>query len=307
MDHVVFYAAAACAVQFDSGAHLQFFKRRLHASVMSIFKYLADRAVVRITGVDRRPFLQGLVTQDIDQASEDNALFSALLTPQGKILFDFIIAERDDAFLIDCDKDAAPALVKRLTLYKLRAKVAIDIDETLAVMTSRAQPTTNGIALPDPRLPALGWRIIAPKGGGDSDDEYHLRRISLGIPEFGPGPDKDFGANDIFPLDVNYDALNGVSYSKGCFVGQEVASRMKRKGEIRKRTVIGEFDGPAPEKGAAIIAGDITLGQILSTADTTALALIRLDRWGKAKAAGANIECEGLSLRLRVPDYLKQD
>ncbi len=275
---------------------------------MNTSKHIADRAVVRVTGEDRHAFLQGLVTQDIDQMSEGNAIFSALLTPQGKILFDFMIAERDDAFLIDCDKGAAPALVKRLTLYKLRAKVAIDIDETLAVMTSTVQPAiTQGTAFPDPRLPALGWRIIAPKGAGDRDDDYDLRRVALGVPEFG----RDFGADDIFPLDVNYDALNGVSYSKGCFVGQEVASRMKRKGEIRKRTVIAEYDGQgaelAPDKGATLTAGDFTLGHILSVAKGAALALIRLDRWDKAKAAGANIECEGRPLRLRVPDYLKQD
>ncbi|NOX83450.1 MAG: folate-binding protein YgfZ [Alphaproteobacteria bacterium] len=271
---------------------------------MSTIKHLADRAVVRITGEDRRPFLQGLVTQDIDQVNEDNAGFAALLTPQGKILFDFMIAERDGAFLIDCDKDAAPALVKRLTLYKLRAKVTINIDETLEVMTSQAPPAPSaGIAFPDPRLPKLGWRIIAPKGDGAIDDDYDRKRIALGVPECG----RDFNADEIFPLDVNYDALNGVSYAKGCFVGQEVASRMKRKSEVRKRTIIAEFDGPAPEKGAAITAGDFTLGQVMSTADTTALALIRLDRWGKSKAAGANIECETRSLRLHVPDYLKQD
>ncbi len=281
---------------------------------MSTIKHLADRTIIRVTGDDRRAFLQGLITQDIGLVSEDNVVFSALLTPQGKILFDFMIAERDGAFLIDCDKDAAPALVKRLTLYKLRAKVIIDIDEALAVMTSQTPPApSTGIAFPDPRLPALGWRNIAAKGDSAIDDDYDRRRIALGVPEFGPGPNKDFGADDIFPLDVNYDALNGVSYAKGCFVGQEVASRMKRKSEVRKRTVIAEFDGPKPDKGAAIIAGDFTLGQIMSTADTTALAeggalaLIRLDRWGKAKAADANIECEGQSLRLRVPDYLKQE
>jgi tRNA-modifying protein YgfZ len=269
---------------------------------MNDAKLIPNRTIIRVTGDDRRAFLQGLVTQDIDRVNEDNAVFSALLAPQGKILFDFMIAEHDGAFLIDCDKDAAPTLVKRLTLYKLRAKVAIDIDETLAVMTSQAQPTMAGIAFPDPRLPALGWRIIAPKDGSAIDDDYGRKRIALGVPEFG----RDFNADEIFPLDVNYDALNGVSYAKGCFVGQEVASRMKRKGEVRKRTVIAEFDGPKPDKGAAIIAGDFTLGQIMSGAGA-ALALIRLDRWKKAKASDANIECEGQSLRLRVPDYLKHD
>ncbi len=270
---------------------------------MSTLKHLSDRTIIRIAGDDRRDFLQGLITQDIERLSSQAAIFSALLTPQGKILFDFMIAEHNDAFLIDCDKTTAPALVKRLTLYKLRAKVRVELDETLAVMTSNVQPAIAGIAFPDPRLPALGWRIIAPKGDGAIDGDYDLRRIALGVPEFG----RDFNADEIFPLDVNYDVLNGVSYAKGCFVGQEVASRMKRKGEVRKRTVIAEFDGPAPDKGAAIIAGDFTLGHVMSGAEGAALALIRLDRWEKAKAAGANIKCETRSLRLRVPDYLKQD
>jgi len=272
---------------------------------------LPDRAVLRLTGEDRRGFLQGLITQDIDRLSPQAAIFSALLTPQGKILFDFMIAECDDAFLIDCDKDAAPALVKRLTLYKLRAKVTIDIDETLAVTASQASPVkTAGIAFPDPRLPALGWRMIAPKDDAAIDDDYNRRRVALGIPEFGPGPDKDFGSDEMFLLDVNYDALGAVNYAKGCFVGQEVTSRMKRKGAVRKRTLIAEADGPETElpfeKGAPVTAGDSTLGEILSSAGNCALAFIRLDRWKKAKAADAAPTCQGRELRLSIPKYLNR-
>jgi len=267
---------------------------------------LPDRAVLRLSGDDHRAFLQGLITQDIDHLSPEDAIFSALLTPQGKILFDFMIAERDGAFLIDCYKDAAPALVKRLTLYKLRAKVSVEIDENLAVMTSKAPPMTADIAFPDPRLPALGWRIIAPKGEAVIDDGYDRRRIKLGVPEFG----KDFGSDEMFLLDVNYDALGAVSYSKGCFVGQEVTSRMKRKGAVRKRTLIVEFEDLETElpleKGAAVTAGSSTLGEILSGEEGRTLAFIRLDRWEKAKAAGATLICDSREVRLAIPAYLKQ-
>jgi tRNA-modifying protein YgfZ len=269
---------------------------------------LNNRAVLRITGEDRRTFMQGLITQDIDHLSPQAAIFSALLTPQGKILFDFMIAERAGAFLIDCDKDAAPGLVKRLTLYKLRAKVTIAIDETLAVMASEAPPKTtdpDDIAFPDPRRPALGWRIIAPGSESVSGDEYDRRRIGLGVPEF----NRDFGPDEMFLLDVNYDALNGVSYSKGCFVGQEVTSRMKRKSEVRKRTLIADFTDQetetAPAKGALVTAGDSRLGEILSGADGQALALIRLDRWEKSKTLGHTATCEGREVRLAIPDYLE--
>ncbi len=272
---------------------------------------LPDRAVLRLSGEDRRAFLQGLITQDMDHLAPGKAIFTALLTPQGKILFDFFLVDHGDEYLIDCGRSSAEAAVKRLTLYKLRAKVAVEIDETLAVMASMAPPAAtagpDSIAFPDPRLAALGWRIIAPKGEGAIDGDYDHRRITLGVPEFG----KDFGSDEMFLLDVNYDALNAVSYAKGCFVGQEVTSRMKRKGAVRKRTLIVEFDGLAtelaPKKGSAVTANDSTLGEILSGADNHALALIRLDRWEKAKTAGAAPVCDGREAPLKVPEYLKQD
>ncbi|MBL4620146.1 MAG: folate-binding protein YgfZ [Marinicaulis sp.] len=271
---------------------------------MSTIEHLSDRAIIRITGEDKRPFLQGLTSQDIDRLTPEAATFTALLTPQGKILFDFFIVEDGDAFLIDCDREAAPALAKRLTLYKLRAKVVIEIDEALVVMASIQLPSpADGIAFSDPRLLTLGWRIISVKNEHIQSGYYDHRRIALGVPEFG----KDFGSDEMFLLDVNYDALNGVSYKKGCFVGQEVTSRMKRKGAVRKRTLIVECEDASLNKGAPVIAGDSTLGEILSSASHQALALIRLDRWGKATAAGATLTCEDHKVHLAIPEYLKQD
>ncbi|WP_428408580.1 YgfZ/GcvT domain-containing protein [Hyphococcus sp.] len=265
---------------------------------MSTTALLTDRAVIRLSGEDRLSFLQGIVTSDLDRLKTAPALFASLLTPQGKILFDFFIVKEDDALLIDCSKDAAEALVKRLSLYKLRAKVSLEIADDKHVVASEAE-ISGGFA--DPRHQKLGWRAIVGDSDFASDEDYDRRRVALGVPEFG----KDFAGDEIFLTDVNYDALNGVSYKKGCFIGQEVSSRMKRKGDVRRRTLIATFDGPAPEKGAPVTAGGSTLGEIMSGADGRALALIRLDRWEKAKADGAAIDCGGRELRLAIPGYLE--
>lgn len=272
---------------------------------MSNPEYLADRAVLRIGGADRKTFLQGLTTQDVDALSQSAPIFTALLTPQGKILFDFFVHEGDDELLIDCDRETAPALAKRLTLYKLRAAVTIEQDDTLGVFTSAALFEKDGKkAAPDPRHEGLGWRLIANAGETPNESgAYNARRIANGVPEFG----KDYAGDQMFLMDVNYDALSGVSYQKGCFVGQEVTSRMKRKGDARKRTLIAEFDGPTPEKGMPVTAGDSTLGEILSVHKGRALAMIRLDRWEKSKTAGAVSVVDGKPVRLSVPDYLEQD
>ncbi len=269
---------------------------------MENINHLADRAVIRLGGDERRDFLQGLITQDIARLTPEGAIFTTLLTPQGKILFDFFVVDAGDAYLIDCSRETASTLAKRLTLYKLRAKVTIEIDDSLKVIASSKDISGHdGGAFADPRLPALGWRAITSDAASTGGDDYDHRRIALGVPEFG----KDFSSDDMFLLDVNYDALNGVSYKKGCFVGQEVTSRMKRKGEARRRTLIAEFDGPAPARGASITAGASTLGEILSSVDGQALALIRLDRWRKSQEAGDAPECDGCALRLSIPAYLE--
>ena len=261
-----------------------------------------NRRVLRLEGEDRRTFLQGLITQDLDGLSAGSAIFTSLLTPQGKILFDFFVVDNGDDFLIDCHGDAAPALKKRLTLYKLRAKVSVEIDDALCVTTSAdALSADDGVAFVDPRLATMGWRAISKTAQGSESAAYHQRRIALGIPECGI----DFNAEEMFLLDVNYDALNGVSYKKGCFVGQEVTSRMKRKGEVRRRTAIANFDGTSPPLGTAITAGESTLGEILSGVDGQALAYIRQDRLEKAREKGDDPKCGDLQLNLSFPAYLK--
>ncbi|MEL7490644.1 MAG: folate-binding protein [Pseudomonadota bacterium] len=258
---------------------------------------LTDRSVFRLTGPDTHEFLQGIVTQDV--AATDPALFSALLTPQGKILFDFFLTPDADGFILDCHESVGDALEKRLKLYKLRAKVTIERLEGWGVALG-----AHEAAHPDPRhddlparRPASAETLAALENG---DAIYKTARMTVGAPELG----LDYATEEMFLLDVNYDALNGVDYKKGCFVGQEVTSRMKRKGEVRKRTV--RVEGASLTPGEAITAGDATLGQILNADADQGLALIRLDRWEKAADQGAAPLCDGVPVRIEVPDYLKR-
>ncbi len=258
---------------------------------------LTSRAVLSLKGEDAVSFLQGIVTQDVTGGAP---MFTALLTPQGKILFDFFLFPAESGFLIDCDAAALPALLKRLTLYKLRAKVMLAARDDLGVFVG-AQPLAL-TAFADPRLSSLPVRTIAPrKEALSADDAFDSLRLSLGVPEFG----RDFAGDEMFLLDVNYDGLRGVSYKKGCFVGQEVTSRMKRKGEIRKRTLI--VKGAALTKGAAVMAGESTLGEVLSASGETGLALIRLDRLVSAKAEGRAITVADAPVQIEVPGYLEAE
>lgn len=242
------------------------------------------------------------MTQDVLHAKANEAVFAALLTPQGKILFDFFLSPFEDGFLIDADREAADALKARLVMYKLRAKVGVAIEDNLAVGVGDMRDPL--ISYADPRHVALPARAIVKNAEiPPADADYDRVRFETGVPEFG----KDFGAEEVFLLDVNYDALAGVSYQKGCFVGQEVTSRMKRKGEIRKRTLIAAFDGAPPDKGAEIGAGGAAIGRILSGREGRALALVRLDRLASAEAAGAALAADGKAVRIVFPAYLERE
>jgi len=261
------------------------------------------RAVMRVSGEDARDFLQGVITQDIDRVADGKAAFAALLTPQGKLLFDFFIAAGDDGLLIDCDAGAAEALARRLKMYKLRARVAIDMLDGWSVAAAPSfEDGGRALIIEDPRLDALGLRAIGPIDAlpaGETRAAYDARRIAAGAPEFGA----DFSSEDVFPLDVNYDALHGVDYKKGCFVGQEVASRMKRKWEVRKRTAIIDSEHSALESNAPLTADGATIGTVLSVRGSQGLALVRLDRL--EKAARDALRAGDAPVRLTIPSYLE--
>ncbi len=277
---------------------------------------LADRGVVRVTGADAEKLLQGIITNDMDLLASQPAIHAALLTPQGKLLFEFFVVKAADGFRLETARDKAAELAKRLNLYKLRAKVEIaDVSDDYRVLAlwgdapSSPGETTGTLSFPDPRLATLGLRILAEARFADeisaatngeevAADDYHAHRIALGVPEAG----KDYALGDAFPHEADLDQLHGVSFAKGCYVGQEVVSRMQNRATVRKRVVPIEGEAPlAP--GAEIKAGEAAIGVVGSVAGRQALALLRLDRAAEAKAKGQALTAGGVVVTLRKPDW----
>ncbi|MFA5956277.1 folate-binding protein YgfZ [Hyphomicrobium sp.] len=251
---------------------------------------LADRGVVSVTGADGEKLLQGLVTNDLEDLAEGEARHTGLLSPQGKILFDFFVVRHNDGYLLDVARAKAGDLAKRLSLYKLRADVAItDVTESFNVYAawgtdSKKLVDGRGISFKDPRHPTIGLRLLSnsdeiaatPGGGeqgGDSRRDYDALRVQSGIPEGG----KDYEFGDAYPHEADFDLLNGVSFTKGCYVGQEVVARMQNKTVVRKRAV--KVSGSAPlSPHTDILLGDIPVGRIGTVDGTDAIAMLRLDR-----------------------------
>jgi folate-binding protein YgfZ len=255
---------------------------------------LASRALIAIGGADWRSFLQGLLTQDVETLAPGEARFAALLTPQGRLLYDLFLIGRADGCWLDCEAGVRAALLQRLTLYRLRAKVTLELDAAPAFAAWGAPPDGDGW-IADPRLAALGWRGygLATEPNADEAD-YEAHRLDVGA----PGP-ADWGEDATYPLEADFDLLNGIDFRKGCFVGQETTSRMKRRGTIKSRMLPIVFDGAAPASGAEILAGTLRAGQALSGAEGRAMALLRLDR-----IDGAALEVEGRACRVDRPDWM---
>jgi folate-binding protein YgfZ len=278
--------------------------------------FLPDRGVVKVSGADARNFLNGLVTSDVAELKPGQGRFAALLTPQGKIIVDFLITEAPSGhgggFLLDCPRALAGMLVDKLRFYKLRAKVeAENLTDSLGVIAAwDGDPAVQpDLAFTDPRAPGLGFRILAPQDlaqkvadliGADVVEAsgYEAHRIARGVPRGG----MDFTYGDAFPHETNMDRLHGVDFDKGCYVGQEVVSRMQHRGTARTRTVKIILEGPAPEVGATILAGEKVVGTMGSSAGGKGLALVRTDRVGDALGVGAPLTAGGLPLRLAEPD-----
>lgn len=280
---------------------------------------LPERGVVKVAGEPARAFLNGLVTADVGEMTPQTPRFAALLTPQGKIIADFIVAQapaQDGGdFFLDCPRALAGTLVEKLNFYKLRAKIVIeDLSETLGVMAvwDGAGDTEYGLVYPDPRLPALGLRIMLPPHLADKSaadlgaalvdpNDYDTHRIALGVPRGG----LDFIYGETFPHDADMDQLHGVDFKKGCFVGQEVVSRVEHRGTARNRIVPVAFEDFAAEAGIAVMAGDKSVGMMGSSSGNMGLAMLRLDRVDDALAAGAALTAGGLTLRLRESAFAR--
>ncbi len=271
---------------------------------------LEDRGVVNVKGADAHKLLQGLITNDLDRIEPGAALFAGLLTPQGKILFDFFVVPVEGGYLIDVAKDHVPAFIKRLMLYRLRADVTVDdVSAEVKVLASWGGPQSEQKTLDviatvrDPRHPDLGARRLLARDNVTSTTspsaDYHAHRIQLGVPDGG----HDYVFSDTYPHEASYDDLNGVSFTKGCFIGQEVVSRMEHRNATKKRIVKVVGDGSLPEAGTEISAGTISLGRLGSRDGNTGLALIRVDRMKDVTKQNTSLRADGIKLKISKPDW----
>jgi tRNA-modifying protein YgfZ len=279
---------------------------------MSTLHYvpLPARGVVALSGEPARPFLQGLISNDLDRLTPERALYAALLTPQGKFLFDFVITERDGQILLETEGERVAALIQRLTLYRLRTKVVIeDASARFACAALIGQRVAAALGLPDepgacrregggvvmidPRLAALGGRALLPRddlqaslealGFAPADPQaYERHRLALGVPD----GSRDLPLERATLLESGFEELRGVDFKKGCFVGQELTARMKYRGLVRKRLMPVTFAGPPPDPGTIIRADGKDVGEMRSGTEGVGLALLRLDRLETASTAG---------------------
>ena len=266
---------------------------------------LPARAVLEISGAEARDYLQSLVTNDAGRLKAGQAMWAGLLTPQGKILFDFFILDAaGERFLLDVAADMRDALAQRLAMYKLRRAVEIAPRDDLAV--AAGAPEGALAVFDDPRLAAMGRRAIIPAeraegllGGAAA---YETRRISLGLPD----SDADIGSGKLFPHEANFDQLNGVSFTKGCYVGQEVVSRMQHRGTARNRLLPVSAEAPLTPR-MKITGADKPIGEVTSASGGRAIALIRLDRAAAAIDAGAPLLAGDIPVRLVRPEWARFD
>ena len=282
---------------------------------------LPDRGVVKVHGEDSRRFLNGLLTADIEHLTPGLARYAALLSPQGKIVVDFLVTEASTedggGFFIDCPRVLAPDLAEKFGFYKLRAKVTIEnLSDKLSVMTfwNGGGQSEYGLTYADPRHTALGSRVILPPdaaadavkdlGAALTDTAaYESHRIGLGIPRGG----QDFSYGDTFPHEADMDQLAGIDFQKGCYVGQEVVSRVEHRASARKRIVPISYAEFAPISGLQVVAGEKEIGHLHSTANKRGLAMLRLDRAAEAIGAGLALTAGGVEIKLVKPDWARFD
>lgn len=257
---------------------------------------LPDRALVRVSGPDAKTFLNGLLTQEVLTLQPGELRFGALLSPPGRLLFDLFLFGQDDGVLLDVDADRRDALIQRLSLYRLRADVTITADDGTVQVLWPAAADTPGC--PDPRLSALGNRHYGtPLPTTAEAADWHDHRLSLGIPD----PARDGGQDTTYPIEADFDLLHGIDFSKGCFIGQETTSRMKRRGAIRNRMLTLEITGDPPPSGTEVLNGDRRAGQTLTGHGQSVIALLRLDR------LDGDLTVDGRPARVLWPDWLPRD
>jgi folate-binding protein YgfZ len=287
---------------------------------------LEHRAVLRVSGLDARPFLQGLVSNDVTKVTPARAIYAGLLTAQGRYLHDFFIAEQDGALLLEAERARRDDLRKRLTLYKLRSKVAIEPVDDLTVLAfwpaaalgalglpaepGAATARAGGLVLVDPRLAALGARALVPTAGLDAaldgfapatPDDYDRHRLALGVPD----GSRDLVAEKSLLLESGFDELGGIDWQKGCYVGQELTARTKYRGLVKKRLLPVAIEGPPPAPGTPVMLGAREAGELRSAAAGIGLALMRLEMVDAAALEGEPLTAGDARLTVRRPDWMK--
>jgi hypothetical protein len=293
------------------------------------FATLRDRGIVGIRDEEARSFLQGLISNDIGTVSPTRAIYATLLTPQGKFLHDFFIAEHEGGLLLDCEANRAADLIKRLTLYRLRSKVeitdrsaafsvavvfGIDAESTIGLGEELgvAKSFAGGIAYVDPRLAAMGARLILPTTSIDialqklacpagSAEDYHRHRLALGVPD----GSRDVPIDKGFLLECNFEELHAIDFNKGCYVGQELTARTKYRGTVRKRLFRVEIEGSLPPPGTAIMLGDKEVGVMRSGFEQVGIAQLRIEGFEAAAASGQPLTAGDAKLKPTKPDWVR--
>jgi folate-binding protein YgfZ len=267
---------------------------------------LPDRGVVAVDGPDALTLLQGLITNDVRRLDAAPAMFAGLLSPQGKILFDFFVVRTPEGVLLDVVRDCAGDLVKRLSMYRLRAAVTIkdvSADHEVVAIFGGSRTTNLNLVYADPRRPELGARaIVATTERADSTAtaaDYHDFRIGIGVPEGG----RDYSFGEAFPHEALFDQLNGVSFTKGCYVGQEIVSRMEHRGTARRRIVPVSGTAGKLVEGQPVLGGEVEIGRIGSVAGGRALAMIRLDRAEEFAEKGVPLKAGDRTLVIDIPAW----
>jgi tRNA-modifying protein YgfZ len=280
--------------------------------------WLADRGVVSVTGMDAAKLLQGLITSDMELLDAEPAMLAGLLSPQGKVLFDFLVVRTDGGYLLETAREQAAGLSKRLSMYRLRADVRIEDvseDHVVGAIWGEGRELPAGLAIAhyrDPRDRDIGTRLIATSGNNRSVEwagipvvplaRYHAHRIALGVPEGG----KDYDLGDAFPHEANFDIIGGVSFEKGCYVGQEIVARMEHRATVRKRVVRMSGAAVLPADRPDIVVGEVVIGRLGSVAGIHGLGLVRLDRAIEAIDKGQVITAGGIALEIDVAAIERQ-
>jgi tRNA-modifying protein YgfZ len=259
---------------------------------------LPERGVIAVEGDDRVAFLQGLVSNDVATARLGHAVWAALLTAQGKWLADFFVFAEAGALLLDCEAAQIPDLIQRLSRYRLRMKATLRAaPEYLVHVAWPGRPDVGGIAAPDPRLPDFAWRILAtePLAATATPDDWDRYRLQAGLPD---------GSRDMEPdrsilLEAGFDELAGVSWSKGCYMGQELTARTKYRGLVKRRLVPVTIDGPVPPPGSPVLKNGVDVGMMRSGRDGIGLASLRLN------AMEGTLHCGQARLAAKIPAWMR--